>query len=235
MPEPELYARACRHGWSFACEQAVGVAMRRARSLRRAGRDLAARCCASSACRAQPRHRPRCRPIADFVEFRPARSRWAPIRPRSAGVRQRAMVAGRRRRHSRPAGVLHRPPRGDGREFAAFAARARWTVDQRALAGRRHIPVTFVSWPDALAYCRWLEATLKASPTTPPRSQALLAKAGASRCRRRRVGEGGARHRSPRAIPWGNQPRQDRANFEGTGTTPVGSSRVPSARTGCPT
>jgi hypothetical protein len=21
MPEPELYARACRHGWSFACEK----------------------------------------------------------------------------------------------------------------------------------------------------------------------------------------------------------------------
>jgi hypothetical protein len=20
MPEPELYARACRHGWNFACE-----------------------------------------------------------------------------------------------------------------------------------------------------------------------------------------------------------------------
>jgi hypothetical protein len=25
MPEPDLYARACRHGWSFACERQTAV------------------------------------------------------------------------------------------------------------------------------------------------------------------------------------------------------------------
>jgi hypothetical protein len=25
MPEPELYARACRHGWPFACDKAAAA------------------------------------------------------------------------------------------------------------------------------------------------------------------------------------------------------------------
>ena len=53
-------------------------------------------------------------------------------------------------------------------QFEAFARGATWTVDSRARAGTPSHPVSFVSWPDALAYCRWLEAALKASNEASP-------------------------------------------------------------------
>ncbi len=97
-------------------------------------------------------------------------------------------------------------------QFLAFARSTNWKVDPRALAGPPAHPVTFVSWPDALAYCRWLEATLKGRVregwrvTLPTEAEWEKAARGTDR----------------RAYPWGNAPRRDRANYEGAGLTPVG-------------
>ena len=59
-------------------------------------------------------------------------------------------------------------------EFAAFVQSRQWTVDARALTSPVSRPVTFVSWPDALAYCRWLDSSLKTSASSPPQIKALL-------------------------------------------------------------
>jgi formylglycine-generating enzyme required for sulfatase activity len=97
-------------------------------------------------------------------------------------------------------------------QFAAFARATGWKVDPQALAGPPTHPVAFVSWPDALAYCRWLETTLKGRlpagwrVTLPTEAQWEKAARGTDR----------------RAYPWGHEPRRDRANFSGTATTPVG-------------
>jgi len=102
-------------------------------------------------------------------------------------------------------------------EFTRFAQAEKWNVDPRALSGPPDHPVTFVSWPDALAYCRWLESTLKASltggwrVTLPSEAQWEKAARGADR----------------RRYPWGDQPRQDRANFGAAGTAPAGKLACP--------
>jgi formylglycine-generating enzyme required for sulfatase activity len=107
-------------------------------------------------------------------------------------------------------------------EFAAFARAGTWTVDRRALSGPANHPVTFVSWPDALAYCRWLHKTLETAASTPPQTKALLASGWRVTLPNEAEWEKAARGTDGRRYPWGNQPQRTRANYEGTGTTPVG-------------
>lgn len=112
-------------------------------------------------------------------------------------------------------------------QFRAFVGATNFRVDPKALEGEPELPVGNVSWPDALAYCRWLETTLRESPHAP----AELA---------RRLGEGwhvslpseaewekAARGTDGRIFPWGNEPRRDRANYRSTSRVPVGSFPCP--------
>jgi formylglycine-generating enzyme required for sulfatase activity len=107
-------------------------------------------------------------------------------------------------------------------EFSAFARARTWTVDQRAIAGPPTHPVTFVSWPDALAYCRWLGTTLENTASTPRQIKALLADGWRVTLPNEAEWEKAARGTDRRRYPWGNQPQRSRANYEGSGTTPVG-------------
>ena len=52
-------------------------------------------------------------------------------------------------------------------QFAAFAEATRWRSEPRAVAGAASDPAAFVTWPDALAYCRWLQGTLASGAATP--------------------------------------------------------------------
>ena len=109
-------------------------------------------------------------------------------------------------------------------QYAAFVRATNAPVDSNTLAGQPTHPVAFVTWPNALAYCRWLEGVLAKAPgragdkvragwrvTLPTEAQWEKAARGGDR----------------RAYPWGDQPRKDRGNFEGTGTTPVGQYACP--------
>ena len=108
------------------------------------------------------------------------------------------------------------------RQFAAFAAAGKWTVAPETLAGPPAHPATFVTWPDALAYGRWLETTLKAAPGVPATVKQRLAEGWRVRLPSEAQWEKAARGTDGRRYPWGAEPRRDRANFGGTGTTPVG-------------
>ena len=102
-------------------------------------------------------------------------------------------------------------------EFTKFAQAAKWSVDPRALSAPPDHPVTHVSWPDAIAYCRWLESNMKATlpagwhVTLPTEAQWEKAARGTDR----------------RRFPWGGEPRKDRANFGGGGTVPAGQLACP--------
>jgi formylglycine-generating enzyme required for sulfatase activity len=60
-------------------------------------------------------------------------------------------------------------------EYAMFVREQRWPADPRALSGSPMQPVTSVSWPDALAYCRWVERTLTSDASLPARLKDLFA------------------------------------------------------------
>jgi formylglycine-generating enzyme required for sulfatase activity len=108
-------------------------------------------------------------------------------------------------------------------EFAAFARAGNWNVDRQALAGSPNHPVAFVSWTDARAYCRWLEGTLKASAATPKPVRDLLASGWRVTLPTEAEWEKAARGTDGRRYPWGSEPLRFRANYENTGTLPVGS------------
>jgi formylglycine-generating enzyme required for sulfatase activity len=112
-------------------------------------------------------------------------------------------------------------------QFQAFVAATGFKADERTLRGQTDHPVAFVSWPDALAYCRWLEATMKASPQTPTRLIQLLREGWRVTLPSEAQWEKAARGSDGRIFPWGNQPRRDRANYQSATTTPVGAFACP--------
>ncbi|MGE0363672.1 MAG: formylglycine-generating enzyme family protein [Vicinamibacterales bacterium] len=108
------------------------------------------------------------------------------------------------------------------RQFAAFAAATGWRAEPRALAGPPDHPVTFVSWTDAVAYCRWLDRQLRTATTTPAALAARLRDGWRVTLPTEAQWERAARGDDRRPYPWGDTARRDRANFAGTATTPAG-------------
>ncbi|MDE0358527.1 MAG: SUMF1/EgtB/PvdO family nonheme iron enzyme [Gammaproteobacteria bacterium] len=112
-------------------------------------------------------------------------------------------------------------------QFAAFVEAAGHEVDPQALAGSPLHPVSFVSWPDALAYCRWLEELLRESPATPPEVRSRLAEGWRVTLPSEAQWEKAARGGDGRIFPWGNELRRDRANFATGSPAPVGELACP--------
>ena len=110
-------------------------------------------------------------------------------------------------------------------EFTRFAQATKWPVDPRALAQPADHPVAFVSWPDALAYCRWLQGELKAQ--APPQVAQAIANGWRVTLPTEAQWEKAARGGDGRRFPWGNDPRRDRANFGSQAPVPVGSAACP--------
>jgi formylglycine-generating enzyme required for sulfatase activity len=107
-------------------------------------------------------------------------------------------------------------------QFAAFARESRWQVDARAIDAPPSHPVAYVSWPDALAYARWLGAALEREAGSAPPVRSALAAGWRVSLPTEAQWEKAARGSDRRRFPWGDEPRRDRANYEGNGPMPVG-------------
>jgi formylglycine-generating enzyme required for sulfatase activity len=112
-------------------------------------------------------------------------------------------------------------------QFGAFVRATGATVDPRALAAPPTHPVTFVSWPDALEYCRWLSKALERSPAASPAVKELLRTGWRVTLPTEAEWEKAARGTDRRIYPWGDEPLRTRANFKSSGTTPVGQFACP--------
>ena len=108
-------------------------------------------------------------------------------------------------------------------QFGTFVNATGHRPDDNALRAPPRHPVSMITWPEALAYCRWLEAELKQSPQTPARLQHLLRDGWHVALPSEPEWEKAARGTDGRVYPWGDQPRRDRANFGRPSTVPVGS------------
>jgi formylglycine-generating enzyme required for sulfatase activity len=108
-------------------------------------------------------------------------------------------------------------------QLAVFAAQSGYPLDPAALQAPPDHPATNVSWTDALAYARWLQATLRESPGTPLELMTLLSAGWRITLPSEAEWEKAARSSDGRVYPWGNWPSTEYANFGASGTRAVGS------------
>jgi formylglycine-generating enzyme required for sulfatase activity len=112
-------------------------------------------------------------------------------------------------------------------EFRQFATATGWRGDAQALAGPDEMPVAFVSWPDALAYCRWLTATLASSSSTPAPIAQRLRAGWQVTLPTEAQWEKAARDGDRRIYPWGDQLRANLAQFNTNVPAPAGAHPCP--------
>ena len=113
-------------------------------------------------------------------------------------------------------------------QYAAFVRATGYRVaDAGALTGRPNFPVASVSWTDALAYARWLGEMLVGSAATPAPLARLLGEGWRVTLPTEAEWEKAARGSDARIYPWGNEPRAERANYQGPGPTRVGAFACP--------
>jgi formylglycine-generating enzyme required for sulfatase activity len=112
-------------------------------------------------------------------------------------------------------------------QLAVFAAATGYVLDPKTLQMPPDHPATHVSWTDALAYARWLQATLQDSPGTPVPLMQLMNAGWQITLPSEAEWERAARASDGRIYPWGSAPSTEFANFAGGSARPVGSMSCP--------
>lgn len=112
-------------------------------------------------------------------------------------------------------------------QFNAFVQATQFQVDSSTLSGQPDQPVTNITWPQALAYARWLEQQLREATQTPARIQQMLNSGASVTLPSEAEWEKAARGTDGRVFPWGTQARTDRANFDAAAVMSVGAIACP--------
>ena len=112
-------------------------------------------------------------------------------------------------------------------QFLAYVKETDARVSEAAVNTALNHPVSSVSWPDALAYCRWLDQTLRSWTETPVTLRGYLEKGWRVTLPSEAEWEKAARGTDGRIYPWGNEFNSNVANFGSAGTRPVGGMNCP--------
>ena len=107
-------------------------------------------------------------------------------------------------------------------QFAAFATATGFAADSQAFEALPDRPVANVSWPDALAYCRWLDGALRSALQTPPALSERLQAGWHVTLPTEAQWEKAARGTDGRRYPWGDEMRRDRAAPQTASPGPAG-------------
>lgn len=107
-------------------------------------------------------------------------------------------------------------------QFKAFVADSDLQADAIALDIAGNLPVSNITWPQTLAYARWLEQQLRQSEQTPAELMQMFNNGAHITLPSEAEWEKAARGIDGRIFPWGSQARTDRANFNGDEVVPVG-------------
>jgi formylglycine-generating enzyme required for sulfatase activity len=108
-------------------------------------------------------------------------------------------------------------------QFRVFVAENPDSADPVAADLRGDLPVTNITWPEALAYTRWLQEKLENSEETPAELQSFLASGGQLSIPTEAEWEKAARGSDARIFPWGNSASTEFANYGSSSVLPVGS------------
>lgn len=112
-------------------------------------------------------------------------------------------------------------------QFRAFALDRQLAIGASMEGLPGNLPVSNVTWPEALAYARWLEAALLASDITPPELRQALGSGAHVTLASEAEWEKAARGEDGRVFPWGSERTDSLANFAGAGPVAVGSIPCP--------
>ena len=107
-------------------------------------------------------------------------------------------------------------------QFRVFAEEASIRIDLDALEGGPTMPVSNITWSQAVAYTQWLDEKMRNSSLTPDPLMQLLKSGAKIRLPSEAEWEKAARSSDGRVFPWGSQPTSEFSNFDSEKKRSVG-------------
>lgn len=106
-------------------------------------------------------------------------------------------------------------------QFAAYVDDTGAFIDGLSLAENPSMPITNITWTEAMAYTRWLDDKLRNSPDTPAAIRQRLDNGARVTLPSEAEWEKAARGTDGRIFPWRNLPAESVANFNNDALRPV--------------